>query len=213
VLLLLLLLSLQWRYAVGEDREALIKVTRVETEEDKAAKEKVHQIKAEDGTLVKLKVDKLLGRRKLKKDYEYEVQWQGKGPEAATWLTRDDLVEMGLEKMVIDLDMKEAARAVSTPLMHGAAACVVAVCICQQLRSVYPSLKKLRSRHVSSCYLIRKLNSSGTRAPLEFYEQLLTGRLYSCILAAELQHGCFTFQSRCTERHFYPLPAVPPFRV
>lgn len=42
-----------------------------------------------------------------------QVQWQGKGPEAATWLTRDDLVEMGLEKMVTDLDMKEAARAVS----------------------------------------------------------------------------------------------------
>lgn len=63
--------------------------------------------------MLKLKVDKLLGRRKLKKDYEYEVQWQGKGPEAATWLTRDDLVEMGLEKMVQDLDMKEAARAVS----------------------------------------------------------------------------------------------------
>jgi hypothetical protein len=70
-------------------------------------------LQAEDGTMQKLKVDKLLGRRKLKKDYEYEVQWQGKGPEAATWLTRDDLVEMGLEKMVIDLDMKEAARAVS----------------------------------------------------------------------------------------------------
>jgi hypothetical protein len=72
-------------------------------------------VQAEDGTMQKLKVDKLLGRRKLKKDYEYEVQWQGKGPEAATWLTRDDLVEMGLEKMVIDLDMKEAARAVSCP--------------------------------------------------------------------------------------------------
>lgn len=45
-----------------------------------------------------------------------QVQWQGKGPEAATWLTRDDLVEMGLEKMVVDLDMKEAARAVSKAL-------------------------------------------------------------------------------------------------
>jgi hypothetical protein len=36
---------LQWRYAVGEDREALVKATRQDTEEDKAAKEKVHQIK------------------------------------------------------------------------------------------------------------------------------------------------------------------------
>lgn len=36
---------LQWRYAVGEDREALVKATRQDTAEDKAAKEKVHQIK------------------------------------------------------------------------------------------------------------------------------------------------------------------------
>lgn len=36
---------IQWRYAVGEDREALVKATRQETAEDKAAKEKVHQIK------------------------------------------------------------------------------------------------------------------------------------------------------------------------
>jgi len=113
---------------VGEDREALIKVTRQETAEDKAAKDKVHQIKGEDGTFLKLKVDKLLGRRKLKKDYEYEVQWQGKGPEAATWLTRDDLVEMGLEKMVIDLDMKEAARAVRTDgVFFGGGGAVVVV--------------------------------------------------------------------------------------
>lgn len=48
-------------------------MTRQETAEDKAAKEKVHQIKDEEGNVLKLKVDKLLGRRKLKKDYEYEV--------------------------------------------------------------------------------------------------------------------------------------------
>jgi elongation factor 3 len=51
-----------------------------------------------------------LGRRKLKKDYEYEVQWQGLGPEKSTWVTRDDLVEVGLEKMVNEVDAKEAAR-------------------------------------------------------------------------------------------------------
>ncbi len=56
-----------------------------------------------------------------------QVQWQGKGPEAATWLTRDDLVEMGLEKMVVDLDMKEAARAVSMP---AAALCFLLHCTC-----------------------------------------------------------------------------------
>jgi elongation factor 3 len=97
---------IQWRYAVGEDREALQKVTRQETEEDKAAKEKVHLVDGE-----KLKVEKLIARRKLKKDYEYEVQWAGKGPEKNTWITRDDLCDMGLERMVQDLDAKEAARA------------------------------------------------------------------------------------------------------
>ncbi|KAI8465050.1 MAG: elongation factor EF-3 [Monoraphidium minutum] len=96
---------IQWRYAVGEDREALQKVTRQETDEDKAAREKVHVI---DG--IKLKVDKLLSRRKLKKDYEYEVQWQGQGPDTATWLPRDDIVEMGFERLVNELDAKEAAR-------------------------------------------------------------------------------------------------------
>jgi hypothetical protein len=55
-------------------------------------------------------VDKLLSRRKLKKDYEYEVQWQGQGPDTATWLPRDDLVEMGFERLVNELDAKEAAR-------------------------------------------------------------------------------------------------------
>lgn len=54
-------------------------MTRQETAEDKAAKDKVHQIKGEDGTMLKLKVDKLLGRRKLKKDYEYEVRGSGRG--------------------------------------------------------------------------------------------------------------------------------------
>jgi len=101
---------IQWRYAVGEDREALTKVDRVETEEDKAAKEKVHIVEAADGTKIKLKVEKLVARRKLKKDYEYEVQWQGKGPECNTWMPRTDIVDMGLEKMVNELDAKEAAR-------------------------------------------------------------------------------------------------------
>ena len=80
-------------------------MSRKETAEDKAAREKVHVI---DG--IKLKVEKILGRRKLKKDYEYEVQWQGQGPDKNAWLPRDDLCDMGLEKMVNEVDAKEAAR-------------------------------------------------------------------------------------------------------
>ena len=35
---------------------------------------------------------------------------QGQGPDTATWLPRDDLVEMGFERLVNELDAKEAAR-------------------------------------------------------------------------------------------------------
>jgi elongation factor 3 len=38
------------------------------------------------------------------------VQWQGQGPDTATWLPRDDIVEMGFERLVNELDAKEAAR-------------------------------------------------------------------------------------------------------
>ena len=46
------------------------KASRQETEEDKKAMDQ--QIKGEDG--VKRQLDKLLGRRKAKRSYEYEVR-------------------------------------------------------------------------------------------------------------------------------------------
>ena len=66
---------------------------------------KMGEVKVVDG--VKRVVDKLLGRRKLKRGYEYEVQW--KGETATSWLTRDRLEEMGFQKMLTDLDMKVRA--------------------------------------------------------------------------------------------------------
>lgn len=65
------------------------------------------EVKVVDG--VKRVVEKLLGRRKLKRGYEYEVQW--KGELETSWLTRDRLEEMGFSKMLTDIDMKEAAAA------------------------------------------------------------------------------------------------------
>ena len=64
---------IRWRYEIGEDRENLTKVDRVMTEEEEKALQE--PFKLEDGT--KRVVDKLVGRRKLKRDYEYEVQWVG----------------------------------------------------------------------------------------------------------------------------------------
>jgi len=96
---------IQWRYAIGEDREALEKVDRKMTAEDeKALAQKI----AFDGE--KRQVEKIIGRRKAKKTYEYEVQWVGQPMDKNAWVPRDQLEQWGLTKMVTEIDMKEAAR-------------------------------------------------------------------------------------------------------
>lgn len=40
---------------------------------------------------------------------QYEVQFKGLHPENNKWMTRDKLIEMGMEKLVAALDAKEAA--------------------------------------------------------------------------------------------------------
>jgi elongation factor 3 len=98
---------IQWRYATGEDREALSKVDRLTEEEE--AKLKEQKVATEQG--VKRSVEKLLNRRKLKKGYEYEVEWQNAPAGQTSWLTRAQLEEMGYETMVNDIDAREAAAA------------------------------------------------------------------------------------------------------
>ena len=63
-------------------------------------------------------VEEILGRRKLKRGYEYEVQWKGQPMDKNEWLTRDTLEEMGWGKTLNDIDIKEAAKQglVSRPL-------------------------------------------------------------------------------------------------
>jgi elongation factor 3 len=93
-----------WRFAIGEDREALDKASmKTNEEEEKKMREKVMMEGA------KRKVEKLLRRRKLKKDYEYEVQWEGLPVDQTSWLPRDALEIMGFGKMVNAIDIKEAA--------------------------------------------------------------------------------------------------------
>ena len=99
---------IQWRYATGEDREAQKKVDRLTEEEEAKLKEQRVQL---EGEKVKRTVEKLLNRRKLKKGYEYEVQWQNLPADQTTWLTRNVLVDMGYEKLVNELDAREAAAA------------------------------------------------------------------------------------------------------
>ena len=61
---------LQWRYANGDDREVLMKQTRVLTDEDKAQMNKL--VDLGDGTGGR-KIESLIGRQKWKKSFQYEV--------------------------------------------------------------------------------------------------------------------------------------------
>jgi elongation factor 3 len=99
---------IQWRFAPGDDREAHTKATRQISEEEAKAMATAKTL-APDG--VQRKVEKIIARRKLKKDYEYEVQWVGLAIDNTSWLTRNTLEDMGFTKMVNEIDMKEAAAA------------------------------------------------------------------------------------------------------
>ncbi len=61
---------LQWRYANGDDREVLMKQTRVLTPEDKAQMEKF--VDLGDGKGAR-RIENLMGRQKYKKSFQYEV--------------------------------------------------------------------------------------------------------------------------------------------
>lgn len=97
---------IQWRFAPGEDREAHTKATRQVSEEEQRAMA-VAKTLAPDG--VQRKIEKILCRRKLRKDYEYEVQWVGLSQDKTSWLPRSTLEELGFTKMVNEIDIKEAA--------------------------------------------------------------------------------------------------------
>ena len=61
---------LQWRYANGDDREVLMKQTRVLSAEDKAQMEKFVDLKDDKGGR---RIENLIGRQKYKKSFQYEV--------------------------------------------------------------------------------------------------------------------------------------------
>ena len=61
---------LQWRYANGDDREVLMKQTRILTEEDKAQMDKMVDLGDGKGGR---RVEVLIGRQKYKKSFQYEV--------------------------------------------------------------------------------------------------------------------------------------------
>ena len=97
---------LQWRYANGDDREVLMKQTRVLTPEDKAQMEKIVSLPG----LGERKVENLMGRQKYKKTFQYEVKWVGMLPKHNTQVSRETLIELGYNKLIQEFDDHEASR-------------------------------------------------------------------------------------------------------
>ncbi|CAO3697528.1 unnamed protein product [Rhizopus microsporus] len=96
---------IQWRYHTGEDREELEKNERNNAEENQKALEQVFVIEGE-----KRVVEAIVGRRKLKQSYEYEVSWVGRSSVDNTWISRSKLEEMGFGKKIAEVDAAEAAK-------------------------------------------------------------------------------------------------------
>lgn len=98
---------LQWRYANGDDREVLMKQTRVLTEEDK--KQMATPIDLGDGKGPRL-LESLMGRQKWKKTFQYEVKWKNMLPKFNSQISRETLVERGFTKLIQEFDDHEASR-------------------------------------------------------------------------------------------------------
>ena len=97
---------LQWRYANGDDREVLMKQTRVLTPEDQAQMNKMVELPGMTGR----RIENLMGRQKYKKSFQYEVKWVGMLPKNNTQVSRETLLELGFDKLVQEFDDHEASR-------------------------------------------------------------------------------------------------------
>lgn len=111
---------IRWRYAYGEDREALQKDTmQVSDEELNLMKTPINYVwvTEDDGKehREKLVVDRLTSQRRTRKgtkaDYEYEVKWEGKPTTWTAWLSLEKLESIGWGKAIKSVDEKVASRA------------------------------------------------------------------------------------------------------
>ena len=98
---------LQWRYANGDDREVLMKQSRVLTDKDKA--QMAVTIDTGEGKGER-QVEALIGRQKYKKSFQYEVKWVGWLPKDNTMCMRETLLARGFQKLIQEFDDHEASR-------------------------------------------------------------------------------------------------------
>jgi elongation factor 3 len=105
---------IRWRYASGEDKESLTKVSLELTDAEREKQEQKFEIEWTDEEGVKRKakkvVKKLSGERrenKKKKSFEYEVQYMEGG---TGFLLKDVLIKQGWEKNCKVIDVKIAQK-------------------------------------------------------------------------------------------------------
>jgi len=96
-----------WRYQTGEDLEEMTKANRQITEEEEKKMKEGGVVLIEG---VKRLIDEIVARKKLKQSYEYEVSFKNTSSTENIWLPRDELIQRGFEKKVLELDTREAQR-------------------------------------------------------------------------------------------------------
>jgi elongation factor 3 len=109
---------IRWRYANnGEDKESLVKVSMVFTDEEVALQKKPFEIQLTDpetGKITKVKkvVAELIGGRKTNKakEFEYEIRYAGSTVDSGEYLPAKILKKMGWEKAMRAVDLKIAQR-------------------------------------------------------------------------------------------------------
>lgn len=107
---------IRWRYANGDDREGLDKVSmKLSEEEEEALAQPIeYSFKTESGQIKKEQrvIEKVTGQRRemegRKKEYEYEVKWKDKSFENNSWITKEQLAKYSklYEKVIRLIDQK-----------------------------------------------------------------------------------------------------------
>ena len=116
---------IRWRFQHGDDKEALVKDTMVLTEEEiaKCKEPCTFEIKDDKGNVSKVKwrIEKLTGGRKqVKKEVEYEVQFVGMDYNSNRYVSANKLAKWGFTKhmKVVDEKVAQRAGAFATPLTN-----------------------------------------------------------------------------------------------
>ena len=99
---------LQWRYANGDDREVLLKQSRILSPEDKIQMVTPVDLGFPDSPGPRT-VEALIGRQKWKKSFQYEVKWMHMIPKFNSQVSREKLLELGFTKLVQEFDDHESS--------------------------------------------------------------------------------------------------------